>query len=112
MSFLSYVQAIVIFVAVLVLAVMTTRVTAFRFKSQAKNMRVLESLSLSPGKQLVMVKVPGKLMVLGVSDKSIRRLASIDEDLVSLDEPVSATPNLMDENSFARMLRKVTGKDR
>jgi flagellar biogenesis protein FliO len=106
MNVFSYLQAAVVFFAVLALAVMTTRVAAFRLKDQARNMRVIDSLGLGPGKQLVMVKVPGKVMLLGVSDKSIRRLASINEDLVS------ETQNLTDENSFARMLRKVTGKDR
>lgn len=58
--------------------------------SKSKLMSVRERHSISPGKQLLIVDLPGKTVLLGISENDMRILTEIDPDKIEETSPVSA----------------------
>jgi len=75
--------------------------------SSRKRLQVLESTPLGLKKSLTLVKVPGAVLVLGVTQDRITLLDRMDgEDFPEAAETLSSAPSFP---SFHDQLRKVTG---
>lgn len=72
-----------------------------------KRMQILESTPLGLKKSITLVKVPGAVLVLGVTQDRITLLDRLDgQDDIPRADPLSSTPKIP---SFHEQLRKVTG---
>lgn len=88
---------VIICVAVIAAAYFVTRFMARRVggNGKSRHMQVLDRLSISNDKQIMMVKAGDKVYVLGVTGQSINHIATMDEQEQLADEPEATGTNIM-----------------
>ena len=100
-AFTSFVMPLLGVVFVILLAYVGTGWLAKKYvgTGAGKNMRVIERLSLGQDKSLLLVRVGGKTLLLGVSGKGFEVLRELDADELPVVEEAPAP-----KNDFADML--------
>ena len=104
-------SALLIFAFVLLVTYLTTRFvgTYEKQKMTGRNLMVVESVRLSGGKSIDLVKAGDKYLVLGESKDSVTFLCELKPDSVSLPpEPESGT--VMQKPDFRKLLEKAGEK--
>lgn len=100
---------VAVFIAVALLAVYALRLMARRWTGfgGARHLRLLEQLYLGPQRSVCLIAVPGKVLVLGVAERSVDVLAVIDDpDTVAALQP-AAQPLAGTGASFASVLGRL-----
>jgi len=106
-SVLMVIAVLVMFVAILYLAYVTTKFIGKRYSvkgKQFKNLTVIETVAIGPDRQLMIVKSAGKCLLLGATPQNISLITELDEEMIK-DIPDEMTSETM---SFSDALRRVT----
>lgn len=106
-SVLMVIAVLVMFVAILYLAYVTTKFIGKRYivkGKQFKNLTVIETVAIGPDRQLMIVKSAGKCLLLGATPQNISLITELDEEMIK-DIPDEMTSETM---SFSDALRRVT----
>lgn len=100
------ISAILIFLFVLALACVTTRLTAGFQKQKlvGRNVEVIETFKLSQGKYIQIIRLGEKYAAIAVCKDTVTMLGELDKDEIAL--PESDTANVM---SFQDILDKAKG---
>ncbi|MCR5716308.1 MAG: flagellar biosynthetic protein FliO [Lachnospiraceae bacterium] len=100
---------IAIFVVVLALTYFVTRWTGNYQKGKMANthVEVLESTRIAPNKYIEIVRVAGKILVLGIGKDTVTMLTELDEQTYGESFKCGETQGL----SFKDILQKFGGKD-
>jgi flagellar biogenesis protein FliO len=109
------VEALFAFVAVLLLALLAARLAALRTRLPGRYLKVLDVLHLGPSRQVVLLSIGTRLVLIGMSDKSIARILTIDRSELgdgSLEDGGGATPGPGGRPGFLRVLSEIMGKGR
>lgn len=110
MDLWSMLQALVLFVAVLGLAAFTARAAAWRMKAPGRFLKIVEVLPIGPGKQVLLLAIGDRLLVLGVSDRSITYITTLDAAMLG-DGTKQVMDNLDKTNSqnspFGHLLKRL-----
>lgn len=107
-SVLSVIVVLVMFIGILYLAYITTKFIGKRYSIKGKkynNLTVIETAAVGPDRQLMIVKVAGKCLLLGATPQNISLICELDENRVSEEfaDEVNGQPV-----SFSEALKKVT----
>ena len=70
--------------------------------SGQKTVRILEYIAIAQDKQLMIVAVGKKIMLLGVTANSVNKICDLDEE-----DLIPADPNSSSESGFMQSLKKV-----
>lgn len=109
MDFMGFVQAVLIFAGVLVLSALAARLSAQRLRVRGKVLRVREAVPVGFQKQVVLLQVGDKALVLGVADKAISHLATLDIDdiaaALAAEENEASRESVQD--AFSRILDRI-----
>ena len=106
-SVLSVIVVLVMFVGILYLAYLTTKFIGKRYSvkgKQFKNLSVLETVSIGPDRQLVVIKTAGKCLLIGSTPQNISLITELDEDKLSEIPDEQPTQTM----SFYEALKQVT----
>ena len=107
-SVLMVIAVLVMFVAILYLAYVTTKFIGKRYivkGKQFKNLTVIETVAIGPDRQLMIVKTAGKCLILGATPQNISLITELSEDMLNNEIPEEEAVETM---SFTDALRKVT----
>lgn len=75
------------------------------FTAQGRTIRLIERQSISQDKYLLVVKVGGKAMLLGVSQNNIEKISDLDEEDIAAAE--TETMSISAPMTFAESFKKV-----
>lgn len=109
---------VTLYVVAVFLAVAALAVYALRFLSRrwpglgsARHLRLIEQLYLGPNRMVCLVAVPGRVLVLGVAERSVEVLTVLDDpETVAALQAGTASP-VAGGASFASRLRQLLGRD-
>ncbi|MBI5537752.1 MAG: flagellar biosynthetic protein FliO [Deltaproteobacteria bacterium] len=80
--------------------------------SQNKKLQLVDSTRVGPKAELVIASVQGRMMLLGVTETNIRRLAWLDEQApAEAAAPADSSPPAQSPDSFTAMLRSLVDTD-
>lgn len=102
---------IVVFLAVAALAVYALRFLARRWTGYGpvRHLRLVEQLYVAPNRSVCLVAVPGKILVLGVAERSVELLTVLDDpELVASLQPAAPA---VGQGQFASMLGRLLGRE-
>lgn len=107
-SILQLLGAIILFVGVLAATYFTTRwIARYQQGSLAnKNIRVIETLKLTPGKYVQIVRAGEQYLVLGISKENITVLATLGEEEILDPGPVAGAVMDVDFGEILEKLKK------
>ena len=109
-GFLSLLGAILVLAAVLFLAYKSTKFLGNRYAAQSMRggyVEVLERVTLAPDRALLIVRLEGKVLLLGMTVHHIQKLDELDPSLYEKTPPQAAGPG--GAQGFAAMLRDAVG---
>lgn len=68
--------------------------------------KIIECTGVAPDKQLMIVEVGNKRMLIGVTPNSVNKICDLDEDDILLYENSDTVPAVPAESGFMRSLKK------
>ncbi len=110
-SFLQLIGVLIIFLFVLAITYFTTRWIAGYQKTQIhnKNIRIVETLKVSPNNYVEIVKAGEKYLVLGIAKDRVELLTTLDQDEV-IEREDDVLENVQIQESFQQVLDKLKEK--
>lgn len=76
------------------------------FGGSRKMIKIIECTGVAPDKQLMIVEVGNKRMLIGVTPNSVNKICDLDEDDILLYENSDTVPAVPAESGFMRSLKK------
>ncbi|MDR0983977.1 MAG: flagellar biosynthetic protein FliO [Ruminococcus sp.] len=103
---LSIFITLILFVAVIFLAMYSTKFIGKRFSVSmgGKNMKIIERIALGPDKMLLLVKIADKAMLVGVTTGQITNLSEIDPETLEIEPEI--TPKYDFKNILGNVLNR------
>lgn len=113
MGAIKFITGLIIFLCMLFLTYVTTRYVGKKAANsmKSKHMKVLESISLGVDKNVYLVQVGAKCVLIACSGKNIQYLGDVEADLLS-DTQQDETPAVEDSSIFAKYLNKILLKEK
>lgn len=109
---LATLYVVAVFLAVAALAVYALRFLSRRWPGlgSTRHLRLIEQLYLGPNRMVCLVAVPGRVLVLGVAERSVELLTVLDDpETVAAMQARATDPGPAGE-SFASRLRQLLGR--
>ncbi|GEM_PF-720263 len=105
---------IVLFVVVLFAAYYVTKLigTIQYQKYQGNNIKIIETVGISPQKSLQLVKVGNKFYLLAITKDNIVFISEIDEKEINISDNIHQVPNLKFDSLFKDMIKNVRNSSR
>ena len=111
-STLAYLLSLIaVFAVVVILAYVTAKFIGGRFNAARSSGggRVLENLTLGPNRSVCVVKIAGRVFLLGVTENNITLLSEItdDEEIETLQENAPENGFVKDFGTFSELVQKL-----
>jgi len=105
---------IVLFVVVLFAAYYVTKLigTIQYQKYQGNNIKIIETVGISPQKSLQLVKVGNKFYLLAITKDNIVFISENDEKEINISDNIHQVPNLKFDSLFKDMIKNVRNSSR
>lgn len=76
------------------------------FGGSRKMIKIIECTGVAPDKQLMIVEVGDKLMLIGISPNSVNKICDLDREDIELYESGDTVPAVPAESGFMRSLKR------
>jgi len=101
----SIILGLIFFILILIAAYFSTKYIGKRYGLKVnggKNIKIIEKVTLTQDKMLVIVRVANKTMLLGVTNNQIDKISDIDESSLCIEEQSDINMN------FSNILKNIT----
>ncbi len=108
-SFTQFLTVILVFVLVLALTYLTTRFVGSyqKVKGAGRNFEVIETLKITNGKYLQIIKIGEKYVVIGIGKDSVTSICELSADDV---KPIPETSQQESVEAFKALFEKAKGR--
>lgn len=76
------------------------------FGGSRKMIKIIECIGIAPDKQLMIVEVGSKYMLIGVTPNSVNKICDLDDEDILLPDSGDTVPAVPAESGFIRSLKK------